>query len=84
MTSELRFSIETLASVNMGDHGERLRTSHTPLPGETVEELVTRVFPALSSGWAQHDPTDELVIRVLVEPDGTPSGQTPRFSSPPF
>lgn len=76
--STVNLSIETLKSVNYGDHGERIRTSHVQVDGETIEDLVTRLFSELSSEWQQHDPTNEIVIRVMVEADGKVSGQAVR------
>lgn len=78
----LTLSIEAVESVNMGDHGERLRTSHVAVEGETVDDLVRRVFRKLGQPYMQHDVTDELVIRVVVEADGTTSGEAPRTTDP--
>lgn len=74
----MRLSIETLTAQNYGDHAERVRTSHAQVDDETVEDLVRRVFPDLSGTlYRPHDATAEIVIRVVLEPDGTPSGQLP-------
>lgn len=70
----LDLAITTLETRNMGDHAARLQTAHQYVPGETVEELVRRVFPLLGSAYGRHDATDELVIRVPVAP---PAGDDP-------
>lgn len=80
----LQYSIETLVEVNLGDHGERRRLSHVAVPGETVEELVRRVFPDLSSPYRTHCAGDEIVLRVLVDVDGKPTGQVPYSTTAPW
>lgn len=76
----LEVSVATTCTVNLGDHGERQTTAHTYIPGETVEDLVRRVFPGLSQSYGQHDATDKITLKVVVGADGTPTGQiqTPR------
>jgi hypothetical protein len=81
---ELQLSISTTCNVNMGDHGERQTTVHENIPGETVEDLVRRVFPNLSSEWAQHDATDKVVLKVIVGRDGRVTGQARRSTKAPF
>lgn len=61
----VEFTVETIEHTYMGDHGERLRKSHTVIHGETVDELVRRVFPKLVTPFSQHDPTDEIIVRVI-------------------
>lgn len=70
----MEYVIETVNETNMGDHDERLRTVHAVVPGETVEQMVKRVFPDLENGnkpgfWRQHNFTDEIVIRAVKQPD---------------
>lgn len=78
-------TVTVLASQNMGDHAARLATSHEYLPGETVEDLLRRVLPGLRL-YGRTDPTDEVVLRVVVDR----FGETPRTSPdlddlrPPF
>lgn len=75
-------SIETLEETNFGDHDERLRRSHVQVPGETVEEMVARVFSKYTGQWQNHTQTDEVVIRIMVNPDGTTSGEAKAEGTP--
>ena len=81
----LRLAIDTIEYSNMGDHAERVRRSHVQLEGETVDGLVRRVFPYLSSPYIRHDASNEVVLRVMVAQDGkTVTGQTPYSNEAPF
>ena len=73
--SALRISVSTRESVSFGDHGDRLTRSHVTVDGETVEDLVRRVFPNLGETYRQHDATDEVVLRVMVGADGKVTGE---------
>lgn len=82
--SDLQIAIETLTSVNYGDHGARLRQSHVVVPGEPVEDLVRRVFPKLGAQYQSHDATDEVVIRVLIGANGQATGEPERATGDAF
>lgn len=66
----LQVAVETVESVYMGDHAERLRKSHKYMPGETVEDLVRRVHPGLRP-FRNAEATDEVVLRVVLTEDET-------------
>ena len=70
----MRYSIETVTYSDMGDHAERVRTSHVTVENESVEDAIKRVFPRLGQRFMSHNPSDEIIIRVMVEEDGTISG----------
>lgn len=72
----MKYVIETIKSTNFGDHGERLRHSHEPVEGESVEDLLRRVL-GLGQRFGSYDPTNEVVLRLVIEPDGTLSGAWP-------
>jgi enterochelin esterase-like enzyme len=84
----LQVSIETIEDTNYGDHGERIRKSHVVVPGETVEALVHRVFPRIDRIYSQHNPGDEIIIRVMVGADGKVTGRSEETEAaddkPPF
>lgn len=73
----LQLSISTTMEVNLGDHGERHTTVHEYIKGESVEDLVYRVFTALKQGYRQHNPTDKITIKVMVGADGSVTGDVP-------
>lgn len=65
----MRLAIDGIKDTNFGDHGERVRTSHAHIEGETVEDLVARVLD-LNNRWSPPGRAgDEVVIRVIVEPE---------------
>lgn len=61
----LEYVVETIESTNFGDHGERLRKSHAVVEGETVSDLIERVFEKVGHSFRTPDPTDEIVIRLV-------------------
>jgi hypothetical protein len=77
-TRTLQVSIATTCNVNLGDHGERQTTAHVYVPGETVEDLVLRVFPNLGKPYGRHDPTDKITLKVMVDADGVVTGTPDR------
>jgi hypothetical protein len=79
--SPLQYSVSTVENTNFGDHGERLRRDHVVVPGETVEDLVRRVFRDLGSEWGRFDPTDVIELRVVVDAEGHPTGKVRPGSS---
>lgn len=81
--TELNLSIATTCEVNLGDHGERHTTAHEYIKGETVEDLVLRVFDKLNSPWTQHNPTDKITLKVVVGKDGLVTGQARREAPTP-
>jgi hypothetical protein len=83
----MQYAIETIESTNFGDHGERVRRSHAMVEGETVEQLIARVFPKIEQQYASHDYTDELIIRVIEVPEPAahdPWAVQPPSDGPPF
>lgn len=83
-TTALAVSIHTVEMTMMGDHAERIPKAHRYLPGETIEDLVARVFPKLTSPHASHDAGDVIELRVIVDLSGTVSGEPPRSDDPPW
>lgn len=81
---ELRLAIETREYTNMGDHAERVTRSHVQVPGETVEDLVRRVFRGVASPFYRLDETDEVVIRLQVLADGETVSGKPAPHGPVF
>lgn len=73
----LKLVLATKVDTDFGDHGERVTTFHDSIPGETVEEMVYRLFPALIDNWRKHNAADEIFIKVLLNKDGTVSGEIP-------
>jgi hypothetical protein len=71
-----RLSIMVVENTNMGDHGERLRRAYDWRPGETVDDLVKRVFPRMTQPYYHHDDSDVIEIRVIVgsEPESEQKG----------
>lgn len=67
-TKPLILSISTTCEVNMGDHAERVTTVHEYVPGETVEDMVRRVFPNLNpvATWAYHNYADKITIKAVI------------------
>jgi hypothetical protein len=81
----LKLSIATKVDTDFGDHGERVTTFYEADSTETVEEMVYRLFPALTDNWRKHNPTDEITLKVMLNKDGTTSGEVPLGSGlPPF
>lgn len=81
--TDLQLSLTVVTSVNFGDHGERLPKAHEYVPGETVEDLVTRLF-GLDAPYRHLDPTDAIEIRLVVGRDGKPIAPEPKPVSNPW
>lgn len=76
----LVISIDAVRETNFGDHGAMMRESHEVVPGETVEEMVLRVFKIPS--YRQMSPVDWIEVKVQVAADGKPAA--PEMNGPPF
>lgn len=89
----MEYTITTVVDTNMGDHGERLQRSYPVAPGETVDDLIIRLFgEQFYSKWRPFNYTDEIVLRIVVgsvdyvEPDTAtgPSLTIDPEEGPPF
>lgn len=73
--SDLQISLSTIESTNFGDHGAMMRKDHEVIPGETVEDLVRRLFPNLGRKYCSHDPVNVIELRVMVDRFGAVTGE---------
>lgn len=84
---QLQISICTRKYSNMGDHAERSLQYHVHEPGETLEHLVYRLFPELSSQFMTFHPDDQIILQIVLGSDGEPTGKavpaTPDPAVPP-
>jgi len=62
----LPITISALENTNFGDHGDMIRRDYPVVPGETVDELVRRVFTKIGARWQSHTYEDVIEIRVVV------------------
>lgn len=72
--SDLQLGISVFKETSFGDHAEFVRTDHVAVPGETVEDLVKRVCPELTSEWLRHQASTRIEVRVLTGADGKVTG----------
>lgn len=76
-----QLSITKIAWQNMGDHAIEAHTPYEYIPGETVENLVARVF-GLNEKWAkQPEDIDHIVIQMVVP---APAAEDPDAAKDPW
>lgn len=70
----MQISISAVKTVNLGDHGERQTTVYEYVPDETVEDLMRRVLHEQFSTYGRAEPSDKVVLKLVIGADGKPSG----------
>lgn len=73
-TARIQITVALVTTMNLGDHGARVRQPVQVILDETVEAMVRRVFAAIDAKYRTHDTADVIEIQALPLPDEVDGG----------